>query len=850
MDKNDISEGIVVPRSSRNLKFFATLILIYVIMMAIRVPYVASYADDFLFKLPFGYFRYPIYIIIIYLCVMELFNLETHSWIISRAVSSLLICIGLMLFISSIIDPYSASFSQNIGLFWKHFISTVHPKGGYVSPITGLLGTFFYSILIPIPGIYSAIIGISISLILILVGLSLFLTFKPFYLYVWIFKSIRYYFVRNKVEKEIIDLTEEEKYPFAERTREYEIEKKIGKSPSLLENVPDKYQPSKNPYNKYNNLNNKKTFFSDYKEDTSKRDKFNEDTLIGPFGRKKPTDFNEESKKIQLDDLEIKKQSKKISNKSFKKELFEQSFLDEYDNSLNIIGDKNPKDLNLNNTESHNYKSSKSISENHSRPYSKNIAINNVQNKASLGYSHINLPGIDNLKDVINKHSEDEVKNLLEEKKEKLINLFKDFNYDINVVNSIVGASVISFEIESLKGIRVSKITNMVDDIKLALGSKEVLIQSPIPGKSLIGIQVSNPFKEIISMKSVLIEKEINNNSIQSPLGKKVSGEPVILDIQKSPHLLIAGATGSGKSICINTIISSIIMNYQPYEVRMILVDPKRVELSIYNRIPHLMCPIINNPTEASNALKQVIKEMDMRFDLFHKYNCKNIESYNKLVSLSKKIPKIVVVIDELADLMMTAGKDIEDSITRISQLARAAGIHLIIATQRPSVDVITGLIKSNIPSRIAFSVSSGVDSRTILDKVGAETLLGYGDMLYQKYGSNELIRIQGCLIEDDEIRKLVEKIKTQSDVKYDPKFENLKNIKSLSDSSSRNNGQNDVMYEECKQFVIKNRKASSSLLQRKFSLGYNRAARIIDSLEEEGIIGPSKGSKPREVLI
>ena len=442
------------------------------------------------------------------------------------------------------------------------------------------------------------------------------------------------------------------------------------------------------------------------------------------------------------------------------------------------------------------------------------------------------------------------------EKGERVIEILKEFNIPCELVNISVGPSVTKFEIKPELGIRVSKIASLQDDIKMALAAKDIRIEAPIPGKSAVGIEIPNAESTVVKMHDMLVNvpSSLANKKLVVALGKDISGVPVYGELDKMPHLLVAGATGSGKSVCMNAIITSILMRAKPDEVKLVLVDPKRVEFTAYHGLPHLITPVINDAKEASKALKVVVEMMDGRYELFSETGVRNISTYNQKIKNGefkdsrKPLPYIVVIIDELADLMMVASKDVENSIQRITQLARAAGIHLIVATQRPSVDVITGIIKANIPSRIAFAVSSAVDSRTILDQVGAEKLLGYGDMLYVPMGEPAPMRVQGAYVSDDEVFRITEHVKQQGKPHYDEAFRGPIQDESTNDINSKNDL--DPMYEECKAFVIETQKASTSLLQRRFGLGYNRAARMIDLLEDHGIIGPNNGSKPREVYV
>lgn len=445
--------------------------------------------------------------------------------------------------------------------------------------------------------------------------------------------------------------------------------------------------------------------------------------------------------------------------------------------------------------------------------------------------------------------------------KEILERVLKDFGIAAKVVEIHIGPAVTEYELTVPPATKVNKIVNIDKEIALALAAKDVIIQAPIPGKSTIGIEIPNPTISSVTLREVL-ESPQNLKSdakICAALGKDIMGTPKVFDLTKMPHLLVAGSTGSGKSVCINGIIASILMRYKPNEVKLVLVDPKKVELTNYNGIPHLLCPVVSDPKKASLTLQKVVTEMDNRFQTFSDKEVKNITGYNEMIekynkkhpeSPQSKMPYIVVIIDELADLMLVASKEVEDSITRITQLARAAGIHLIVATQRPSTDVITGLIKNNIPSRIAFAVASQIDSRTILDQRGAERLLGKGDMLYFPMGESAPTRIQGCFINDDEIKRLIDYCKEQGSANYDQAFENVSQNTSSGSSNSAVSGDDDEAYNDVVEFAIQTGKISASLIQRRFRFGYNRAARMMDLLETRGIVGPQNGSKPREVLV
>ena len=447
---------------------------------------------------------------------------------------------------------------------------------------------------------------------------------------------------------------------------------------------------------------------------------------------------------------------------------------------------------------------------------------------------------------------------------EKLENVLKSFNVIAKVVEVHIGPTVAQYELEIASGTRVNKITTLSREIALALSKKDVRIEAPIPGKSTVGIEFANDTPTSVSFYEIMASKVMMQNQekkLMVPLGKSIMGDIGVCEVNKMPHMLIAGTTGSGKSVCVNGIICSILMRAKPDEVKLAMVDPKVVELSVYNGVPHLMCPVVSDPKKAAILLSKMVAEMERRYQAFSDSGTKKIEGYNEYIEKwnkdhpdmqKEKMPFIVIVIDELADLMMVAAKEVEDSILRITQKARAAGIHLIVATQRPSTEVITGLIKANIPSRIAFAVGSGIDSRTILDQVGAEKLLGKGDMFFLPIGMNSPIRIQGSFITDDEIKKIIDHTVAQQKASYNDTFLNLEAEKPVEEVDVEAGPVDDEssLYDEIVNFVIKSQKASASLLQRKFRLGYNRAARCIDLLEERGIIGPQNGSKPREVLV
>ena len=444
----------------------------------------------------------------------------------------------------------------------------------------------------------------------------------------------------------------------------------------------------------------------------------------------------------------------------------------------------------------------------------------------------------------------------------RLDGVLRDFGITAKVKTAHVGPSITQYELEVKSGTKISKIKALSSEIALALAATDVRIQAPIPGKSTVGVELPNKISTGVSFYEMMQEllKENSDNKLRVALGKDIMGQPIFMDINKTPHLLIAGSTGSGKSVCVNCIISSILMRAKPDEVKLIMVDPKKVELTMYNCIPHLLMPVITDPKKASAALQKVVDEMEKRYELFSDSKTKNIEGYNAKLRAQNELlpvesqkpllPYIVVLIDELADLMLVASKEVEQSIMRITQMARAAGIHLIVATQRPSTDVITGVVKANIPSRISFAVSSQIDSRTILDHPGAEKLLGKGDMLYAQMGATSPTRIQGAFISEEDVEKIANKTIEQQKAVYDENFMKLDEVGSKTSIDKDDVDNDDPLYNDIVEFVISTRKASASLLQRRFKLGYNRAARIIDLLEERGIIGPANGSKPREVLV
>lgn len=465
-----------------------------------------------------------------------------------------------------------------------------------------------------------------------------------------------------------------------------------------------------------------------------------------------------------------------------------------------------------------------------------------------------------NLLDPIKSTDQSTDRDLIKKNTQVLQSTFKSFGVKVIIKKAILGPTITRYEVQPAVGVKVSRIVNLADDLALALAAKDIRIEAPIPGKPFIGIEVPNQTTSVVSFKDVMEHQDAKakKDPINVPLGKDVTGSTISANLAKMPHLLIAGSTGSGKSVAINTILASILMKSRPEDVKLVLIDPKMVELSVYNGVPHLLIPVVTDAKLASNALRKVVKEMERRYKLFAAGGVRNMGEYNQKVAENnqdkskpamKPLPYILVVVDELSDLMMVGGHDVEGAIVRLGQMARAAGIHMILATQRPSVDVITGLIKANVPSRISFAVSSGVDSRTILDQTGAEKLLGRGDMLYMPIGASKPERIQGAYIASDEVERVIDWVKKQQKVDYDETMIPKKGDNS-SASSDGNDEPEDEFYNQAVDLVRRQQTASVSMLQRRFRIGYNRAARIVDEMEAKGIVGPSEGSKPRQVLV
>lgn len=544
---------------------------------------------------------------------------------------------------------------------------------------------------------------------------------------------------------------------------------------------------------------------------------------------------NKADKKLKKEKVNSKPEEKTKNNnlKTEKSEKFEQK---ETENKSKTRSEKNSSGDNKKEEKNKKDQNAEEITEDFdiSKDQSKNIKDEGEK------HGDYTLPGISLLNDSGKKRAK------LPNKSELLEQTLNSFGVEAEVINVNHGPTITRYEIQPATGVKVSKIVNLSDDIALALAAKDVRIEAPIPGKAAVGIEVPHGNEITVSFRDVIISEEFqqSEDKLTLALGKGIDGDTAVFNLAKMPHLLIAGATGSGKSVCINTLISSILYRATPEEVKLLLVDPKKVELSIYKGLPHLITPVVTDPKKASNVLKLVVEEMEKRYDRFSETGSRGIESYNKQVDDPEdKMPYIVVIIDELSDLMMVAANEVEDNICRLAQMARAAGIHLIIATQRPSVDVITGLIKANIPSRISFAVSSATDSRTILDMGGAEKLLGKGDMLFAPVGMQKPQRIQGAFLTDEEISKITSFVKDQASTEYKIEKDDIEEVKLSIDDEQ------DELYEEAVKLVVKYR-ASISMLQRRLHIGHSRAARLIDSMEEDGIVGPYAGSKPREVLV
>lgn len=501
--------------------------------------------------------------------------------------------------------------------------------------------------------------------------------------------------------------------------------------------------------------------------------------------------------------------------------------------------------------------------------FDKGVASSEPENtsKICLSSSNYEFPPLDILNQSDNPH-EGDITAELNNNGKMLVDILKSFNVQTKIIDISRGPAVTRYELQPASGVKISKITTLSDDIALNLASSGVRIEAPIPGKAAVGVEIPNKVVSVVKMRELISSKKfkLSKSKLTVVLGRDISGEIMTADLAKMPHLLIAGSTGSGKSVCINSFIISLLYNARPDEVKLLMIDPKVVELGVYNGIPHLLVPVVTDPKKAAGALGWAVNEMLNRYKRFAENNVRDLDSYNNLIERNpcltdkegevlEKMPQIVIIIDELSDLMMAAPNEVEDYICRLAQMARAAGMHLVIATQRPSVDVITGIIKANIPSRIALAVSSQIDSRTILDMSGAEKLLGRGDMLFSPVGSPKPIRVQGCYVTDMEIEKIVEFIKNSQESAYDSKIAEEIERNAISDNQKSNDsgvseGSSDPMMNEAIKCVIEAGQASTSLLQRRLRVGYARAGRLVDEMEQMGIVGPHEGSKPRQVLM
>ena len=590
------------------------------------------------------------------------------------------------------------------------------------------------------------------------------------------------------------------------------------------------------------NLVSIRNFFGGFKEKASKvkfvDKKYEKDDISEDNNKIKILDFMKNS---SLNDIE---DNKKEKDNQLKDNIKINDFKQE---------SKMPRDLSLDNTiiEQRGFNSEKAKEE---ESIDKEISNNIASKGSSVGASYV-APNADLLNLNNNNELDKDDKKALLANAAKLEETLMSFGVEAKILQVTKGPSVTRFELQPKAGIKVSKIVNLADDIALGLAAKGVRIEAPIPGKSAIGIEVPNKEQTPVFFREIVESKEFLDNKfkVACALGKDITGKAVVTDLSKMPHVLIAGATGSGKSVCINTLIVSILYKYSPDEVKLLMVDPKVVELNVYNGIPHLLIPVVTDPKKAAAALNWAVNEMTRRYKLFADNGVRNIESYNALYNkgeVPEKLPYIVIIVDELADLMMACPHDVEDYICRLAQMARAAGMHLVIATQRPSVDVITGVIKANIPSRISFAVSSQIDSRTILDSAGAEKLLGRGDMLFYPVGESKPQRVQGAFISEEEVEHVVSFIKeSQRDAQYEEDI--LEHINSATIASEGNgDGDRDELLDEAIEIVVESGQASASYLQRRLRIGFNRAARIIEELEECGVISRRDGSKPRQVLL
>ena len=682
-------------------------------------------------------------------------------------------------------------------LLFAAFIYILHEGGGFFGR---QIGSLFIAGLNRV-GAFIFIISAGIILVILISGRSLFGFINN--CFGWGSRKIKESNERRRERRlEEEELWDEEEEEFEEEENELKEEKPLTKE-----------KPVPKPHNiTYASSSSKKVFDCLIEENVNMINSMPEDAVLGDFVKEEPTSEDEDA----LAEIDIQLKGIGVEGYVHKTVELEGQLDDEF-------GTTNTS----------------------------NNASGAQRNKLQQQEEEYIFPPIELLKENTDTPSLSSRAFILENSR-KLEETLKSFGVEAKVVEVCKGPTVTRYELSPGVGVKVSKISGLVDDLALNLAAAGIRIEAPVPGKSVVGIEIPNKEPKAVLLREVIDDEAFwaHPSKIAFAIGKDIAGNPVIADIARMPHLLIAGATGAGKSVCINTLVASIIYKSSPQEVKLIMIDPKVVELSVYNGIPHLLIPVVTDPKKASGALSWAVREMDLRYNLFAETMTRDLRGYNEAIVARGEmaLPQIVIIIDELADLMMTCGKEVEESICRLAQKARAAGIHLIIATQRPSVDVITGLIKANVPSRLAFAVSSGTDSRTILDMVGAEKLLGKGDMLFSPVGLSKPQRIQGSFISDKEVENIVNFIKRDGEEEYDNEM--IEEITSSAREDSEAVEGDDEFTSDAIDFVVSKEKASVSMLQRRFRIGYNRAARLMEELEQKGIVGPEEGSKPRKVLL
>lgn len=881
-------------------RIYAFLILVISVLALFHVPWF-NYLDE-LPKLVFGMLRILVYLFVWYLCIIVLFKKSINKWLTYRLTGLFVLFLGLCFLFGMIQVSISShheitySFKEHFQTFWKNFKKEgFDPENAKNIPHTawitdnsgGLIGIFYASLM----GIFQEdaicyIIGYLLACLTIVLALSYLFTQNIIYLYFYLVKFLSFLFHSFRVyrkEKQIRHQAQLNNNP-ANYTSLIPLNQGINKAYetqeiSKISGLPmwdSDHAVLRPDLNYYKNKKTQQANFAILKEAQKNKtnpfsfpsfsipkketkileERLNEldnQSLIRPYNMSQKVDLELEKEKIAKSKaLEVQKttiKSEDIENFELENNQFQ---------SINTPTQQEFKDEQLSPKPLENQSILNEISQSSAKkgfvkPVTAKIDLSESQIKFAedLNYdSGYIFPSMSLLKDAPVFSKQIELNTYIENLKQKIVNFYQSFDIACRVVNVNIGPSVLEIELQASENTRVNRFTNLSEDLKLNLASKEINIQAPIPGKSTIGIEIENPFKKPVSFKDLFLNLKPDKPNITVVLGKNMIGEYQTLKINKTPHLLIAGATGSGKSVCINAIIISILMLYAPWECRLLLVDPKKVELTPYENLPHLISPIITDAKKAALALKEITKEMDERYSLFQATGVKNIEAFNQKLEPKKRLPYIVAIIDELADLMIISKKTVEEEIQRITQLARAAGIHLIVATQRPTVNVVTGLIKANIPSRIAFAMKSAIDSRTILDEQGADKLLGKGDMLFQDYGAPHIVRLQGAYLSDEEINAITNFLRSKYPTYYEARYDFDR--KPANSYETDANSEQDEIYEQVKNFVIDSQKASASLIQRKFSLGYNRAARIMDMLENEGIISSANpnSTKPREVLV